>query len=55
MTDVIETSGLTKRYRRATALSDCTISVPEGRSLLILMLKYTGECSFKTVPYTCAS
>ena len=31
MTPVIETSGLTKRYRRATALSDCTISVPEGR------------------------
>jgi ABC-2 type transport system ATP-binding protein len=31
MTDVIETSGLTKRYRRVTALSDCTISVPEGR------------------------
>lgn len=25
------TSGLTKRYRRVTALSDCTISVPEGR------------------------
>ncbi len=31
MTPVIETSGLTKRYRRVTALSDCTISVPEGR------------------------
>jgi ABC-2 type transport system ATP-binding protein len=31
MTDAIETSGLTKRYRRGTALSDCTISVPEGR------------------------
>jgi ABC-2 type transport system ATP-binding protein len=31
MTGVIETSALTKRYRRATALSDCTISVPEGR------------------------
>jgi ABC-2 type transport system ATP-binding protein len=31
MTGVIETSGLTKRYRRVTALSDCTISVPEGR------------------------
>jgi ABC-2 type transport system ATP-binding protein len=27
----IETSGLAKRYRRVTALSDCTISVPEGR------------------------
>ncbi len=31
MTAVIETSGLTKRYRRVTALSDCSISVPEGR------------------------
>jgi ABC-2 type transport system ATP-binding protein len=31
MTSVIETSGLTKRYRRVTALSACTISVPEGR------------------------
>jgi len=31
MTAVIETSGLTKRYRRVTALSDCTISVPGGR------------------------
>jgi ABC-2 type transport system ATP-binding protein len=31
MTAVIETSGLTKRYRWVTALSDCTISVPEGR------------------------
>ena len=28
---MIETSGLTKRYRRVTALGDCTISVPGGR------------------------
>jgi ABC-2 type transport system ATP-binding protein len=28
---VIETSGLTKRYGRVTALGDCTISVPAGR------------------------
>jgi len=27
----IRTSGLSKRYRRVTALSDCTITVPEGR------------------------
>jgi ABC-2 type transport system ATP-binding protein len=27
----VETSGLTKRYRRITALSDCTVTVPEGR------------------------
>ena len=31
MTDVIETSGLTKRYRRVTALGGCTVSVPAGR------------------------
>jgi ABC-2 type transport system ATP-binding protein len=31
MTAVIETSGLTKQYRRVTALSDCTISIPQGR------------------------
>jgi energy-coupling factor transporter ATP-binding protein EcfA2 len=31
MTAVIETSGLIKRYRRVIALSDCTVSVPEGR------------------------
>jgi ABC-2 type transport system ATP-binding protein len=31
MTAVIETSGLTKRYRRVTALSECTVSVPQGR------------------------
>ncbi len=28
---VIETRGLLKRYRRVTALTDCTITVPEGR------------------------
>jgi len=31
MTAVLETSGLTKRYRWVTGLSDCTISVPAGR------------------------
>jgi ABC-2 type transport system ATP-binding protein len=31
MTAVMKTSGLTKRYRRVTALSECTVSVPEGR------------------------
>jgi ABC-2 type transport system ATP-binding protein len=31
MTPAIETSGLTKRYRKVTALNDCTITVPEGR------------------------
>jgi ABC-2 type transport system ATP-binding protein len=31
MTPAIETRGLTKRYRRITALSECDITVPEGR------------------------
>ena len=31
MTAAIETRGLTKQYRKVTALSDCTISVPHGR------------------------
>jgi len=31
MTPAIETHGLTKRYRRITALSDCSVTVPEGR------------------------
>jgi ABC-2 type transport system ATP-binding protein len=31
MTAVIETSGLTKRYGRRTALADCTLSIPAGR------------------------
>jgi ABC-2 type transport system ATP-binding protein len=31
MTPAVETQGLTKRYRRVTALNDCSITVPEGR------------------------
>jgi ABC-2 type transport system ATP-binding protein len=31
MNAAIQTSGLTKRYRKVTALNDCTITVPEGR------------------------
>jgi ABC-2 type transport system ATP-binding protein len=31
VTSVIETCGLSKRYRRVTALSDCSITVPESR------------------------
>src|SRR5579862_6760760 len=31
MTPVIQTRGLAKRYRRVTALGDCTITVPEAR------------------------
>ena len=31
MTTAIQTSGLTKRYRKVVALNDCTITLPEGR------------------------
>jgi ABC-2 type transport system ATP-binding protein len=31
VTPAIETRGLTKQYRRVTALSDCSVTVPEGR------------------------
>jgi ABC-2 type transport system ATP-binding protein len=31
MSIAIETHGLSKRYRRASALTDCTVTVPEGR------------------------
>ena len=31
MTPAIQTRGLAKRYRRVTALSDCAITVPDGR------------------------
>ncbi|WP_027345779.1 ABC transporter ATP-binding protein [Hamadaea tsunoensis] len=31
MTPVIETAGLTKRYRHTTALADCSVRVPAGR------------------------
>jgi ABC-2 type transport system ATP-binding protein len=36
MTAAIQTSGLTKRYRKVTALNDCTITVPEGRISAII-------------------
>ena len=36
MTPAIETRGLTKRYRRVTALSGCSIAVPEGRISALL-------------------
>jgi ABC-2 type transport system ATP-binding protein len=31
VSDAIETSGLTKRYGRRTALSECTLSIPAGK------------------------
>jgi ABC-type multidrug transport system ATPase subunit len=31
MTEVVETYELSKRYRRVSALTECTVTVPEGR------------------------
>jgi ABC-2 type transport system ATP-binding protein len=36
MTPVIQTRGLTKRYRHLTALGDCSVTVPEGRISALL-------------------
>ena len=43
MTSAIETSGLTKRYRKLTALSDCTLSVPEGRICALVGANGAGK------------
>jgi ABC-2 type transport system ATP-binding protein len=43
MTAAIETSGLTKQYRKVTALSDCTITVPEGRISALVGLNGAGK------------
>jgi len=43
MIPVIETRGLCKRYRRVTALSDCTITVPEGRISALVGLNGAGK------------
>jgi ABC-2 type transport system ATP-binding protein len=40
---VIETRGLAKRYRRVTALTDCTISVPEGRISALIGANGAGK------------
>jgi hypothetical protein len=54
MSAAIETSGPTKRYRRVTALSECAISVPEGRiSALVGGSRCTGRwarCPGASVP-----
>jgi ABC-2 type transport system ATP-binding protein len=36
MTTVIQTRGLSKRYGRVSALSDCSITVPEGRISVLI-------------------
>ena len=40
---VIETRGLAKRYRRVTALTDCTITVPEGRISALIGANGAGK------------
>lgn len=36
MTEVVETRGLSKRFGKVTALSECTITVPQGRICALL-------------------
>ena len=43
MTAVIEAEGLGKRYRRQWALTDCTLSVPEGRVVGLVGLNGAGK------------
>jgi ABC-type phosphate/phosphonate transport system ATPase subunit len=50
MTDVIQTRGLTKHYRRVTALSDCTISVPEGRISALVGPTRSGQDQAASAP-----
>jgi ABC-2 type transport system ATP-binding protein len=40
---VVATRGLAKRYRRVTALSDCTITVPEGRISALIGANGAGK------------
>ncbi|MCC9312408.1 ABC transporter ATP-binding protein [Kitasatospora sp. RB6PN24] len=43
MTPVLETSGLTKRYGRRTALADCDLSVPAGRVIGLVGANGAGK------------
>jgi 3-oxoacyl-[acyl-carrier protein] reductase len=44
MTEVLETEGLSKRYGRLSALTDCTLSIPPGRIISEQILRnYTPE------------
>ena len=47
MTPAIETSALTKRYRKVTALNDCTITVPEGRISALIGPNGAGNTTAK--------
>jgi ABC-2 type transport system ATP-binding protein len=46
---VIQTRGLAKRYRRVTALSDCTITVPEGRISALIGANGAGKTTLLRV------
>jgi len=45
----IETHGLSKRYRRVTALSDCTITVPGGRISALIGPNGAGKTTLMRV------
>ena len=46
----IETRGLTKRYPRVTALSDCSISVPAGRISTLVGPNGAGKTTLLRMP-----
>ena len=43
MTTVIQTRGLVKKFRRVTALSDCDVTVPEGRICALIGSNGAGK------------
>jgi len=45
----IRTRGLTKRYRRVTALHDCSITVPEGRICALIGPNGAGKTTLLRV------
>jgi ABC-2 type transport system ATP-binding protein len=49
MTAAIETRGLSKRYRKVTALTDCAITVPEGRISALIGQNGAGKTTLLRV------
>src|SRR5215831_3072176 len=49
MTPVMETRGLTKRYGRRSALTDCTLSIPAGRVVGLVGPNGAGKSTLLTL------
>ena len=45
MTTVVEARGLSKRYRRVQALTDCTLSIPAGQVVGLVGPNGAGKLS----------